>query len=347
MKNITYARESPLKVLQGTMEIANQMHTLSKGLEESGTISKIINYYPSYLNYQSEYELKGWKHPANREEALHFIQNRLFPEYDLFHFHFSTSLLLDHSDLKLLSSENKPMIMHHWGSDVRSLTKALQINPYAKAKLTNEASIEQKLELLASDIKYCISPDHEIFHYVKNYYETIYFVPTMIDLSSYTANISKQNEKPLIVHAPTNPEIKGTAHVLRAIDKLQSEFQFDFRLVQNMSHSEAKKIYEQADLIIDQLHIGSYGLFAVEAMAMGKPVICYISDYMAAHYPKTLPLVSANPDTLTEKVRFLLQNQDCFAELGMKSRAYVKAQHDYIKNSQQLLEIYRTIIDSG
>ena len=34
----------------------------------------------------------------------------------------------------------------------------------------------------------------------------------------------------------------------------------------------------KADVIVDQLRCGSHGVFAVEAMATGKPVLCYIRD---------------------------------------------------------------------
>ncbi|WP_340084628.1 glycosyltransferase [Siminovitchia sp. FSL H7-0308] len=336
---------SRLKVLQGTMEIANQLHTSSKGLEKNGATSKIINNYHSYLGYHSEYEIKDWK-KVESSDKVNYIQNQLIPEFDLFHFHFSTSLLTDHSDLEQLRTAEKPIIMEHWGSEVRSLNKALQINRYAKVKMNNDDWISRKLEFLAENIPYCIAPDHEMHYYVKPYYQHVFFVPQMIDLSEYAPTILEKKARPLIVHAPTNPQIKGTVYILQAIEQLRTEFAFDFQLVQRMNHLEAKKIYEKADLIIDQLHLGSYGLFAIEAMALGKPVICYISDFMASYYPKTLPLISANPDTLVEKLRFLLNNQDSFPEIGRKGREYVEAHHDYLKNSAKLLKIYEAIIDS-
>ncbi|MCM3761865.1 glycosyltransferase [Alkalihalobacillus oceani] len=153
----------------------------------------------------------------------------------------------------------------------------------------------------------------------------------------------KKKKKPLIVHAPTHVDVKGTPHILQALEQLNHSYSFDFQLIHNMPHHEAKEWYKKADLLIDQLHIGSYGLFAVEAMALGKPVICYISDYMADHYPKDLPIVSANPGTLLEALKDLLNNQDRLAELGKMGRFYVEKEHDMNKNTAHLVNLYRRL----
>ena len=64
-------------------------------------------------------------------------------------------------------------------------------------------------------------------------------------------------------------------------------------------HAEAMKLYAQADLVIDQLLAGWYGGFAVETMAMGKPVVCYIRAEDLQFVPPAmvaeLPLIPARP----------------------------------------------------
>ena len=37
-----------------------------------------------------------------------------------------------------------------------------------------------------------------------------------------------------------------------------------------MTHDEAVEHYKQADIVVDQLNAGWYGLFAIEAMAPGS-----------------------------------------------------------------------------
>ncbi|HZG17704.1 MAG TPA: glycosyltransferase [Candidatus Bathyarchaeia archaeon] len=336
-----------VRVLQGTMEIANQMHTLAKGLEQVGAYAKTLSYYDFYLQYPVDYHwvLKGEPDSQIINEKLRNLTTCLKTQYDVFHFHFGTSLTLDQSDIPILKEAGKVIVMHHWGSEVRRLSLLKQMNPYAVAKVINEANIHERLRRLSTHIQHCIVADHELYLYVKDYYEHVYFIPQMIDLTHYPSiHDPVKKAKPLIVHAPTSPQIKGTEHILKAVQSLQERYDFDFKLVQRMSHEEAKLWYSQADLIIDQLCLGSHGLFAIESMALGKPVICWISDYMKEHYPPDLPLIAANPDTIEETLAYLLQNQDLLPEIGKQGRMYVERYHDMKTNSLKMLDIYQKIM---
>ncbi|MCR6107291.1 glycosyltransferase family 4 protein [Salipaludibacillus agaradhaerens] len=325
------------------MEIANQMYTISKGLQHHAISSKTLNYFHNYLNYSSEFEI-DWRSFRTTEKLKLYLLNHLIPENDLFHFHFATSLYRDNYDLTLIKNLNKPVIMHHWGSDVRQLSKALEINPYAKVKIATPSSIDKHLRFISNHISHCIVPDDELRRYVEDYYEHVHIIPSMIDLEAYTFNPLQKSEKPLIVHAPTHPEIKGTSYIVKAIEQLKPHYSFKFELVEKVSHIEAKKMYEKADIIIDQLHIGSYGLFSIEGMAMGKPVICYISDYMLEKYPSELPIIPATPDNIQDKLEELLKNKDVLPEIGLRSRKYAQKYHDYKKNSANIIDIYKSII---
>ncbi|RFB18179.1 glycosyltransferase family 1 protein [Bacillus sp. HNG] len=336
-----------IRVLLGSMEIANQMHTLSEGLNRQGIIAHTINYYPYYLNYDSNYtwSLIGQRSTPLINEELRKLTNEFLPHYDLFHFHFGTSLTLDWSDLPLYKSSGKAILMQHWGSDVRILSKATELNPYALVKNKNEYQIKTNLSKLSENIQNCVVFDMELYQYVKEFYKNVHILPSMINLNKYQPTKSSiPNKKPLIVHAPTSPAIKGTKYILEAIESLKDNYDFDFRLVKGLSHEEAIKIYQAADLIIDQLHIGSYGLFAVEAMAMGKPVICWISDFMKDHYPNNLPIIIANPETIKDTIEFTLRNIDILPEIGVKGRLYVEMNHDMVKNSQKMLSLYISLL---
>lgn len=338
--------EHKIRVLQGTMEIGNQMNVLSKGLEPWGATSHTLSYYQFYLAYASDFSwILAREQDPNINKKLQALTRDLVPLYDVFHFHFGTSLTLDHSDLAMIAKLGKSILMQHWGSEVRLLSQARQTNPYAKVKVANEASIRHRLSTLSATISDCVVADMELYQYVKDYYENVYIVPSMVDLNAYhpISSATTLPKRPLLVHAPTSQEIKGTQFVLRAVEKLKERYSFDFRLVQGMSHEEAKSVYQKADIVIDQLHIGSYGLLAVESMAMGKPVICWISDFMKENYHKELPILSANPDNITQVLEYLLQNLDALPDIGQKSRAYVEQVHDMRTNSGEVLNIYRAL----
>ena len=57
--------------------------------------------------------------------------------------------------------------------------------------------------------------------------------------------------------------------MIAAIEDLDA----DLELVEGLHHDEAFERYRAADIVVDQLNAGWYGLFAIEAMALGKPVV--------------------------------------------------------------------------
>ena len=335
---------STLNILLGSMEIANQMHTYVKGLRKSDHNAKSINYYPSYLSYTNDYtlDLSSIKDFNIADLKTKRMASELIPENNVFHLFFGTSLTLDHSDLPLLKELGKKVVMQYWGSDVRMYSRAVKLNRYVKVKNMDEEQIKRHLEFISYYVSDCLV-DYELAEYVKDFHTNIHYIKPAIDLSEYKLVEPTKNHKPLIVHAPTSPEFKGTPYILSAIEELKQSYDFDFKLVQGVSHEEAVKIYAKADLIIDQILTGSYGLFCIEAMAMGKPVICYISDFMKEKYPKDLPVISANPDNIKETIKNFLTNRDSAEDLRNKGRSYVEKYHDMNLICSELYNIYKNL----
>jgi glycosyltransferase involved in cell wall biosynthesis len=89
-----------------------------------------------------------------------------------------------------------------------------------------------------------------------------------------------------------------------------------------------RELVQSCDLVLDQFTTGSYGTFAVEAMAAGKPVVAYISDGVKAATDGALPIVSATPDTLGEVVKALVDDREGTARTGRESAAFARMYHD-------------------
>jgi hypothetical protein len=332
---------SALRVLHGTYEIANQMKTITAALNGAGMVAKTACYYPNYLGYASDYMLDVSKYGNSKEAILatRRMAEKLIPEFDLFHFHFNTTLTLDHSDLPEIKKLGKAMTMQYWGSEARVLSKARKLNPYAVAKDHDEDGIRRRLEFVARFIPDAITGDYEMYEYLKDYFERVHIAPSVIDMTRYQPSPVK-NDKLLIVHAPTSPEFKGSRYIIAALEELKGRYDFEFRLIQGMAHEEAKAVYGQADLIVDELYAGSYGLLTVESMAMGKPVITWICDFMKEKYPPELPILSANPDTIKEKIEFALNNRELLTELGRRGVEYVAKYHDIRTAVHKYMDVY-------
>ncbi len=78
----------------------------------------------------------------------------------------------------------------------------------------------------------------------------------------------------VVVHAPNHRQLKGTDAVIAAVERAAASEGHDVRLelLEGRPNEEVRATVRSADIAVDQLLTG-YGLFAVEAMAAGLPVI--------------------------------------------------------------------------
>jgi glycosyltransferase involved in cell wall biosynthesis len=147
-------------------------------------------------------------------------------------------------------------------------------------------------------------------------------------------------ERPLVVHAPSNRERKGTAHVEEACAALD----VDLEVVHGLTHEQAVDVYKRADLVVDQLNAGWYGLFAIEAMALGKPVVTFLHDEAVRRtedaFGVEVPIANATKETLADVLRRLVEDADERRRRALASRAYVEAVHDDEKAADRLLALY-------
>lgn len=159
-------------------------------------------------------------------------------------------------------------------------------------------------------------------------------------------------EIPTVLHAPTHRGGKGTRHVLEAVSRLKREgVPIRLILAERVSQTKVRRMYQQADLVIDQLLTGWYGGVAVEAMALTKPVICYIRQndlkFISEEMRKDLPIINATPATFYEVLReWVTARKHELPELGIRSRKYVEKWHDPLKIAACLKLEYEKIMTS-
>jgi glycosyltransferase involved in cell wall biosynthesis len=151
------------------------------------------------------------------------------------------------------------------------------------------------------------------------------------------------NALPLVIHAPTQVVVKGTSAVLAAIEKLRATHRFEFRLIQSMPHRAALDLVRQCDVFLDQFVVGDRGAAALEAMAFGKPTVCYIKPALweTGFYR---PIVNATQESLAEVLRDLLEDGPRRREIGLRSRAHVEEHHDAHKICKRLMTIYEELL---
>ena len=145
----------------------------------------------------------------------------------------------------------------------------------------------------------------------------------------------------MILHAPSSRRRKGTEHVIAACEGLDA----DLVLVEGLHHDEAFERYRDADIVVDQLNAGWYGLFAIECMALGKPVVTFLHEEAVARTEKELGVrrCRSSARRRTRSARSSSRSsppQRSGERIGAESRAYVEQVHDLERVADRLLALY-------
>lgn len=329
-------------ILIGTRFIGNQQKLLSDNLKKHGFSVQTVDYYPNYLGYKADVSLNSndFNNGNEMNQACKDISPSLIAQTDLFHFNFATSLTLDYSDLKVIKSMNKPIVMQFWGSDIRLKSAAIKNNPYIKVKDSNEENIIQRMKYLSQYVDVCMV-DYELREYAKDYFPNTFISRTLFDFNNIIEVHKKfDNKKIRIVHAPTSRDIKGSNFIITAVNELKRQFDIDFILIENMAHDEAIKIYRTADIVVDQLHVGLYGILAVECMAMGIPVVTWITDKNKEYLGSDLPIISANPDNIKMVLSQLIRNREILVHASEQGKIYARKNHNASLITEEIVNMY-------
>lgn len=266
------------------------------------------------------------------EDFFHSLARRIYSFY---------TCLLQFVELLLLKFFRKPIFMHYQGDDARQGNYSLKNFEYSIASQVDDSyynaasdTFKQKsirrMAMFCSKI-YALNPD--LLHVLPGCAE---FLPySHIDLSEWTPVYPTRSNHPLrIGHAPSHRAVKGTNLIIDALNSLKEKgFSFELVLIEGLSNSEARKKYETVDVLVDQLFAGWYGGLAVEAMALGKPVLVYLREKDFKFIPKQMvkefPFIQVCPETIQDGLEKVLKmSRDELINLAKLSRAYVEHWHD-------------------
>ena len=173
----------------------------------------------------------------------------------------------------------------------------------------------------------------------------VYYWSIDLDEVKYVG-VRDNNDPPIvIIHASNHRHFKGTKYLISAVENLKKQgYSIELQLIEKISNERARELYQTADIVAEQFLIGWHGYFAVEAMALGKPVVCFIrkpKEYLPKD--KECPIVNADPDNLEDRLKWLIENPQIRAELGKKGRAYVEEVFAMDRVGERLDHIYQTL----
>ncbi len=273
--------------------------------------------------------------------------------YDLFVFFFDGGLLGEtpawRLEPTLLRLAGKRIVAYPYGGDARlaSRTRAIpgwhaysDIAPGDEDR--EEADVAERLDVIGRGADAVLGSAD----LVEDLPRLDGIFPFPIDVDEWLPTPMPNDDVVRVVHAPNHPQYKGTRYVAEAVALLQDEGEpIELVLVQGVPGDQARRLYEQADVAVDQLLIGAYAQFAIECMALGRPVVCYLNPRFAEHHPEweEAPIVSATPDSLVDELRTLVRDRGLRQELGARGPGYVRRYHSLEAVGEKLEAVYRSV----
>ena len=306
----------PLRVTLCPVNTAGVPWTTAEALRRRGVEARLVVFERYALHPEADVSLDRAGGFARRQAVQWRALAKLLPQTDVFHFVFGLTLVPRSLQFPALRLFGKKSVMHYLGSDIRGKTpEQLAYGKKAGAEIVGSYDAVRWV------------PEAEV-------------LPPGIDISHIAPSPPSDRTRPVILHAPSSRRRKGTEHVIAAVEGLDA----DLEIVEGLHHEEAFERFRNADIVVDQLNAGWYGLFAIECMALGKPVVTYLHDEAVRRteeaFGTTVPIVSATAETLREQLRPLVDDAAERRRRGAASRAYVELVHDQERITDRLLDVY-------
>lgn len=264
-------------------EIAKMLYMLSIAIKNSISVCLVQNIY---YNFEYNYYCKSKNRIVRLIYRVLFgpiIFAKLSNKSDVFIYLWSDGFFIDREfEFKYLNSKGKKIICIFMGDDIRS--PKLLLDFYRRQSLdgfveyvgqinhnylSHEYEIKKnKIAVIADNYaKIIFSCSIDMPSYLNS---NQYFFPFLYDKNKFFKNENKfKNIKKIkILHAPSNPFVKGTSLVRAAIKKLQVEgYDFEYIELQKMPNEVVLEHLRTSHIVLNQFYAFVPGVFGIESMA--------------------------------------------------------------------------------
>ena len=306
----------PVRVTHCPVNTAGIPWTNVQALRARGVDARLVVFNRYRLHPEADVDLARHGGLARQQLTQWRAFARLAPETDIFHFYFGLTLVPKSVQFALLRAVRKRSVMHFLGSDIRGKPpEELAWTARAGARVVGSYDAVRWV------------PDAQV-------------IPPGIDVRGIEPAPPSGRSRPIVLHAPSSRGRKGTEHVVAACARLDVELE----IVEGLDHRKAFERYRRADIVVDQLNAGWYGVFAIEAMALGKPVVTFLHEEAVRRTEEAfglpVPIVSATKDDLADRLRPLVESAEERERVGRASRANAEEVHDLERMTDRLLALY-------
>ena len=333
-----------MRILHAPRNISNQPTYMARALRDLGHESEVWIFGESRFAFPCDRTIDV-SESNQREVWRHFMD--AIERFDVFHFHFGQSFF-PHGwagmpplwDVPVLRMLGKKVFVSYWGSDARRRKVLETINPWGHLFLAdnqpNDDRIEKSIHVWRTYANRMFVHSTELLPHVAG----SVVVERSFDLQEWPQTKPADRKCPVLLHVPSKRATKGTDLIVEGIDRLKAGgLKFEFRLLENMSHAEVKGAIRDADVLIDQLLVGDFGIISVEAMASSRVSVAYLLDDVMQAYPD-LPVYDVKPDAFVDRMRELIRDRKLRQRLAQAGRPFVKKHFSASTIARHLIGFY-------
>ncbi|SEC60121.1 glycosyltransferase [Bradyrhizobium erythrophlei] len=275
--------------------------------------------------------------------------------YDFFNYFYDRGLMLSDGryginpeELDLLYRSGKRLYTYAYGADVRARESTLKLG---HPNLCEECPAPGKFCVCTTEM-HASSIDRLKGRATAQIAmgDMVTYVPGCRDMHYWPIDASKLVARPpvykagdvlKVAHAPNHGHFKGTRLLIEAIDRLVKEGEkIELVSVQGVPNKKVIELFGASHVVADQFVAGFHGYTALEAMAMAKPVLCFLRDDRMMVDPATCPIINTRPDEIYDVLKRCLRGELDLNEIGKAGRRYVEAHYSLQAVAARLGRLY-------
>ncbi len=275
------------KILIAGIETSANIQEISSTLSTSSAYQVHVAqfeehpFYPPLENDKIKifHQLTIWANDSAGVSILKNLRRILFLframfAYDIVFFNWNRSFLFFNLDYLIFVLANKILIVRQCGDEVRyrplqhGIHSQFGIDQWQNGQRSFfDMMYKLRCQIMAESFAIVISTkDHATFQY-----KDLFVRPYIQKQLTRTTGLNK--EVPLIIHAPSDTRIKGTALVNKVMESLKVQgYSFKFELLTGLKNAVILEKLSEAAIVVDQPGAVP-ARFAVEAMASGCAVV--------------------------------------------------------------------------
>lgn len=351
-------RSRGIRLLIGPVNYAGQGYRWARALEETGEVSarNFVHAENNVLRYAADYTVP-WRTSEHSRAWQRAMTETITSDYTHVLIEANVPVLggLFDGDLPrqiaLMQAGGAKVGFIGHGTEVRLPSTHLTSTPWSHftdsdewvAAEKVEAVVEKNLEVIARmGLPTFVSTAGLLIDL-----PDAHFLGVVIDPSRWANDAPVlEGPRPRVVHAPTNPHVKGTPLIVPAARRLHEQGVIEFTQLDRIPNEEMPAVLVSTDIVLDQFRVGDYGVAACETMAGGRLVLAHVTDQVRRevqrHAGMPLPVIEATPDTLEDVLRDIAARPDHYRAVAADGPKFVRRLHDGTFSRRVLMDRFLT-----